>query len=620
MSTSIGKLTSSLPTWLPSKTCTPSRAGREQLVSTARSVLVTGAGGYIGRQLVAALATGRPAVAALVAVDIRDIPAADRSPGVEYRVGDVRDAALSALLTEFGIDCVVHLAAIVTPGPDSTRDFEYSVDVLGTQNVIDCCIAAGVGQLIVTSSGAAYGYHADNPVPLVEDDPLRGNPEFAYADHKRQVEQRLALARREHPQLRQLIFRPGAILGATVANQITEMFEQRFVLGIAGSDAPFSFVSDRDVVGALCKGIEDDATGIYNLVGGGSTPMPRIAARLDKRLVSVPAGIVRTALRVLRSSGRSQYGPEQVDFLRYRPVLSNERLVNEFGYQPMLTSDEVFDEYCTQHHLGVGTLGGRVVVITGAAGGIGAALARQYVATGARVALLDLESDRLHTVADELAVDGASVLPIVCDVTSLEACHAAIAAVTTGLGAVDVLVANAGITHLGQFVDTDVAVIARVMDVNFFGSVNITKAALPSLSERRGQIVVMSSVAGIAPLATRTGYSASKHALHGFFESLRTELAADGVGVTMVCPSFVRTGIGDRALGADGGPATIERTQTGTPVEPAALAELVVEAADRRRRLVLPVGDAQRAARLARFVPRLYDRIMVKRLVSPWSG
>ena len=578
----------------------------------ARSVLVTGASGYVGRLLVAALAADRESIGTLVAVDVREVAVTDRLPDVVYRVGDVRAGELADLLVEFRVDCVVHLAAIVTPGPDSSREFEYSVDVLGTQNVIDCCIEAGVGQLIVTSSGAAYGYHADNPVPLTEDDLLRGNPEFAYADHKRQVEERLARARHEHPELRQLIFRPGAILGATVSNQITDLFEKRFVLGISGSDAPFSFVSDRDVVAALHRGIRTDASGVYNLVGGGSTPMPEIARRLGKRYVPLPAAVVRSALRVLRRLGRSQYGPEQVSFLRFRPVLSNERLVSQFGYRPEMTSDEVFDEFVRRRS---GASDAQVVVITGAAGGIGAALARRFAADGARLALLDLELDRLEPLAGELSSGGADALPIVCDVTSLAACRQTIEQVVARFGGVDVLVANAGITHLGRFTDTDVAVIERVMDVNFFGSVNITKAALPALVRRRGRIVVVSSIAGIAPLAIRTGYSASKHALHGFFESLRTELTGVGVSVTIVCPSFVRTGIGDRALGGDGGRATSERTQTGTPADPVELAGLIVAAAQRRRRLVLPFRDARRAALVARFAPRLYDRIMVERLV-----
>src|SRR5690606_33786171 len=102
-------------------------------------------------------------------------------------------------------DAVVHLASIVTPPKGSTRALEYEVDVTGTRNVLDACLAHGVRRLVVTSSGAAYGYHADNPVPLTEDCPIRGNEEFAYSHHKRLVEEMLAAARRDHPQLEQVV-------------------------------------------------------------------------------------------------------------------------------------------------------------------------------------------------------------------------------------------------------------------------------------------------------------------------------------------------------------------------------------------------------------------------------
>jgi NAD(P)-dependent dehydrogenase (short-subunit alcohol dehydrogenase family) len=171
------------------------------------------------------------------------------------------------------------------------------------------------------------------------------------------------------------------------------------------------------------------------------------------------------------------------------------------------------------------------VVITGAAGGIGSALARRFAREGARLALLDRESDGIETLAVEIEALGASALPVRCDVTSLPDCEAALDSVIGAFGGVDVLVNNAGITHLGPFHETDVEVVRRVMEVNFFGSVHCTKAALASLLERRGRIVVISSVAGIAPLATRTGYAASKYALHGFFESLRAETHSARTGV-----------------------------------------------------------------------------------------
>jgi UDP-glucose 4-epimerase len=315
-----------------------------------RSVLVTGAGGYLGRQLVEALAA--EGVGTIVAVDVREEPVEDRVLGVVYRALDVRDPGIVDLLRKHAVDAVVHLAAVVNPGKGSSREVARSIDVLGTENVLQACLGAGVGQLVVTSSGAAYGYHADNPVPLSEDDALRGNPEFAYADHKRQVEELLARARAEHPDLRQLVFRPGAILGDTTRNQITDLFEKRFVLGIAGSDAPFTFVWDRDVVACLVKGVLDGASGIFNLAGDGMTTMPDIARRLGKRYVPLPAWLIRGALAVLHPLRLSQYGPEQVDFLRYRPVLSNRRLKEGFGYVPQLTSTEVFERYRKAHGLG----------------------------------------------------------------------------------------------------------------------------------------------------------------------------------------------------------------------------------------------------------------------------
>jgi NAD(P)-dependent dehydrogenase (short-subunit alcohol dehydrogenase family) len=259
-----------------------------------------------------------------------------------------------------------------------------------------------------------------------------------------------------------------------------------------------------------------------------------------------------------------------------------------------------------------GSHAGKVVVVTGAAGGIGAALARRFAAEGARVALLDRDARAAETVAAEIGA--ASVMVRRCDVTSPADCRGAIGAVVAEWGGVDVLVNNAGITHLGRFRDTDPDVIRRVVDVNFFGSVNCTNAALPSLLERRGQIVVVSSIAGVAPLVGRAGYSASKHALHGFFDSLRAEHRGDGLRVLLVCPTFVDTDIGDHALGADGGPAAPDaRTGVKHAVPPAEVAHEIVRGAARDRRLLLVGRQARRSFWVARLSPRIYERLMVRR-------
>ena len=316
---------------------------------TGPAVLITGAGGYLGSQLVTALAAGRAKVSRVVAADVRETPAERRLPGVEYVSADVRSPALIRLFDQYKVDTVVHLASIVTPGPESNRDIEYSVDVKGTENVLVACLITGVKKIIVSSSGAAYGYHPDNPAWITEDWPLRGNAAFAYAHHKRLVEEMLARWRVEHPELQQVVFRIGTILGETVRNQITALFEKPRLLAIKGSDSPFVFIWDQDVVGCLLRAIETDQAGIYNVAGDGVLTIHEIAAKLGKRCLVLPPGLLRLALRVLKALGLTQYGPEQLDFLRYRPVLDNTRLKAEFGYVPRLTSAQVFDLYLKSH-------------------------------------------------------------------------------------------------------------------------------------------------------------------------------------------------------------------------------------------------------------------------------
>jgi UDP-glucose 4-epimerase len=319
---------------------------------TAPRVLVTGAGGYLGSQLVAALAGGGTGVGRVLATDVREVPPQRRLAGIEYAVADVRSPDLGGLFQRFGPEVVVHLAAIVTPGRHSDREFEYSVDVKGTANVLQACAAAGVGKIVVSSSGAAYGYHADNPAWLTEDCPLRGNEAFAYSHHKRLVEEMLARWRVDHPELKQVVFRIGTILGETVKNQITDLFDKPRLIAIRGADSPFVFVWDQDVVGALLQAITSDKAGVYNLAGDGALDIHAIAARLGKRCIVLPASLLRWALQWLKALGLTQYGPEQLDFLRYRPVLDNTRLKTEFGYRPQLSSAQVLDLYLQSRHRG----------------------------------------------------------------------------------------------------------------------------------------------------------------------------------------------------------------------------------------------------------------------------
>jgi short-subunit dehydrogenase len=177
-----------------------------------------------------------------------------------------------------------------------------------------------------------------------------------------------------------------------------------------------------------------------------------------------------------------------------------------------------------------------------------------------------------------------------------------------------VLVNNAGITHRSAFARTEPDVIRRVMAVNFFGAVHCTHAVLPALVARRGMIIVISSVAGFAPLIARTGYAASKHALHGFFESLRTEVEPLGLKVLLVCPSFIETGIEKNALAGDGNLARHPQSIVGTRATPDAMAGKIHAAAARERRLLLPDAVSRSSWWLSRLAPRFYERLMTRKL------
>jgi NAD(P)-dependent dehydrogenase (short-subunit alcohol dehydrogenase family) len=263
---------------------------------------------------------------------------------------------------------------------------------------------------------------------------------------------------------------------------------------------------------------------------------------------------------------------------------------------------------------------GRTVLVTGAGGGLGRALALEFATAGARVAALDRDPGGLESLCAEIRARGGECLALPCDVTDAPACAGAVSRAVAHFGSLDVLVNNAGTSHRSAFASTELAVIRRIMEVNFFGAVNCTKAALPHVVAARGQVIAISSVAGYTPLVARTGYAASKHAVHGFFDSLRSELAPQGVGVTIVCPSFIATRIDVNALGGDGGPVRHAQVTVGRPLAAEDVAAAIVAGAARGRRLLLVGRTARQAWWVNRLAPRLYERIMTARLRTEMEG
>jgi short-subunit dehydrogenase len=257
-----------------------------------------------------------------------------------------------------------------------------------------------------------------------------------------------------------------------------------------------------------------------------------------------------------------------------------------------------------------------VVAITGASKGIGAELARQLAARGARLVLAARNEEALEAVAAQCRAAGAPVVSVKADVANERDCQAIVAGAVLAFGRLDTLVNNAGVSMWAKFEDIDdMAILERIMQVNYMGSVYCTRHALPHLRETRGRIVGIASLTGLVGVPTRSGYSASKHAMRGFFDSLRIELADAGVSVTMIYPGFVATGIRESASGANGKPLLVSPVKEGEVMGVEDCAARIVRATERREREVVMTARGKMGLWLKLLAPSLVDR-MARRAVE----
>ena len=253
---------------------------------------------------------------------------------------------------------------------------------------------------------------------------------------------------------------------------------------------------------------------------------------------------------------------------------------------------------------------GRVVVVTGASEGIGRAFCRALAPQKPRLVLAARSRERLESLATECAAAGAETLVVPTDVTDESACRALVETTVRHFGGLDVLVNNAGgtmWTRLDEIADT--SIFERLMRLNYLGSVYPTYYALPHLKKSRGRIVAVASMAGLIGVPTRTGYAAAKHAVIGFFDSLRVELAADGVSVTVICPDFVVSEIHKRALGADGRPLGENPMAHSKIMSAEQCAALMIAAIERRERLLVTSARGRLARWMKLLAPGRVDAL-----------
>ncbi|MDH5776024.1 MAG: SDR family oxidoreductase [Nitrospirota bacterium] len=232
--------------------------------------------------------------------------------------------------------------------------------------------------------------------------------------------------------------------------------------------------------------------------------------------------------------------------------------------------------------------GQQVIIITGASSGIGKALAYALAPHSPRLVLASRDRGRLEAVAKACERLGATTLVVPTDVADPQACHDLIQATIDTFSRLDVLVNNAGMSMWSNVEDIQrIEQFKHLLEVNFLGSVYCTKYALPFLKQSHGRIVAISSVTSFTGIPSHAIYSASKHAMNGFFESLRIELDGTGVSVTIVAPDFVQTEIFERSLGADGHTLGLHLRGYDSFLRSEACAAIIIQAMARRKRLVV---------------------------------
>jgi UDP-glucose 4-epimerase len=303
--------------------------------------VITGGSGYIGSRLVELLAA-RDDTERILITDLR-APAIPW-PKTAYVEMDVRDPAMKALLEAEEPDALVHLAFVLNPMHDEGT--MYDIDVNGTQNVLNAAAAAGTGQLLVASSTSAYGAWPDNPVPLGEDDPVRGMPNYEYARDKTEIDRMCQLWAATNPDRSMTIVRPCIVFGPTVDNYIVRVWENApFLPLVDGIDLELQYIHEDDLVDALSRLLVERKAGIFNLTSDGTLTVSEAAALVGKKTRSVPLKRYRRlmgALWKLRVPF-AEAPAGQLDFFRFPWIASNEKLKAELDWQPRHTSRETFE-------------------------------------------------------------------------------------------------------------------------------------------------------------------------------------------------------------------------------------------------------------------------------------
>ena len=306
-----------------------------------KNILITGVSGYIGTTLVRALVAD-PEVDTIVGTDLRQ-PSLSAGK-FRFIRHDVREP-IAGIMTDHGIDTIVHAAYILPPLHDT--GLMESINVDGTRNVLEASASAGVRHLLVTSSATAYGFHPDNPVPLTESSPLRGNSDFTYARNKREIEALIGRFASRHPQMAITVLRPCFVVGPTMDNPLSKHLKKRLVV-LPKENSPLQFVHETDMMRVILHCLKNRLPGTFNIAGAGTITLADMVDMMGNRPAWVPCRLLYPLNHLawtLRLHFITCFPSAALGLFRYSWVASPQRFIEQSGFSYRYDSRSAFAEF-----------------------------------------------------------------------------------------------------------------------------------------------------------------------------------------------------------------------------------------------------------------------------------
>lgn len=573
-------------------------------------VLVSGAGGFIGRHLVPRLIAKGYAVRGLYLPD-EDAEAALRQ-GVEVVRGDLTDPTTLQGIAD-DVSLVFHLAARVTDWGPLAAFRAITVD--GTRHLLEACRGAGIRRFVYFSSFTALGFSRDT-AGLDEQAPCvkTGIP---YSDTKAEAESLVAQLGREY-HIPYTIVRPANVVGAGSlwVKDVLDAFYRGPVPIVGNGTAPGAFVHVQNLVdGVLLAAESERAEGrTYHFIDDYPVTWAEYVTTLGSWMGKRPRGRIPTALawwiggvaeRICAVAGaRPPASRIAAGVMGRNHMVSSRRAREELGWATRVTYPEAMAEmreWVETIYRPPGVKGQKDyhnynVFITGGSSGIGLAVARAYAARGAHLVIFARNESKLSDAKGQIEAARRSprqqVIALPMDVGDEAVVRTRTAEAMSRLGAPDILVNSAGAIANDRFENLSGETFAAILRTNVLGMVHVTRALLPALKVRRGRIVTLSSAAGLMGLYGYTAYGGSKYALVGISECLRSELKHDGVTVTVVCPPEVDTPM-PAAEQATMSPESRAVKRMAGVLRADAVAETIVKGVGRQRFLIVPGARAQ---------------------------